>query len=613
MSGAASVNIKEIDLSTRVASFEGVFGAIVVPAKKGPSDVPFFVSSDTQFLNVFTPDSRVEVGYDQAYFSSLAYLERANKLWVKRAINGAFFAGLVIGDASIIDVAASFDGAIAGVTGNVQLSADTAGTGGNAILITGDGIKTLTVLVSDWNTANPTNAVTLDSANGADVPTDLEAMQLANGIDASVNAAVTAGSDIADPSAYVMDAEDALFIHASSEGTWGDSIGVKIINAADDVDDNELAADALMFRIEIYKSSNQAVPVETYYCSRTLGHKDGRGRNVFVEDVLEGSNYVRAISNVTVDEAISPKSQTTILFMADGDDGSAVTDSNMITAANVFTNKAAYSVTLLLDGGYTVPAYQIALDTIAQGRLDCVAILSTPYSAEAASTYMTDLVDYRKSDLNLNSSYSALYTPHVQIPDRFNDRKIYVSPDGYVGGSISFAANNYEIWFPPAGNRRGVLNVLDLRRRFEDGELDLLANAGINPIKFGKGFVVWGQKTLLQRASALDRLNVRLLLIVIEPAIQELLEDYLFELNEAGVRSIIETKIETYLEGIKSRKGVTDYDVVADESNNSADDIENNRLNVDIFIKPTRSIEEIPMRVVITPTNISFSEAAGAI
>ena len=527
--GAASVNIKEVDLSTRVASFEGVFGAIVIPAKKGRTDKPFFVSSDTQLLSTTTADGAVKVGDDLSYFSALAYLERANKLWVKRAINAAFFGGLVIKE---------------------------------------DG-------------------------------------------EAAPNAAIPPASDVADPSAFVMAAVDALFIHGSSEGAWANDIGIKITTVVDDPD----LVEPNSFLIEVFKASNQVVPEESFLVSRVLGQKDGRGLNMFVEDVLEGSSYIRAISNPLVAETVLPNTQATILDMGDGQDGLAVNDAIMITAVNTFLNKAETNITLLMDGGWATPAFGSAINVICQTRQDCMGILSVPFSDEDASTYMTDIVSYRKTELNLNTSYAALYTPHLQIQDRFNDRAIWIAPDGHIAGSISFSAQNFEIWFPPAGFRRGVLSVLDARRRFEDGEMDVLADAGINPIRFipGKGIVVWGQKTLLARASALDRVNVRLLLIVIEPAIKELLENFLFELNDASVRSIIETKIESYLEGIKARKGVQDFDVVADDTNNTQGDIDANRLNVDIFIKPSLSIEDIPVRVVITPSNISFSDAAGAI
>lgn len=529
MSGAASVNIKEVDLSTRVASFEGVFGAIVIEARKGSTTEPGFISSDTQLLNEYTPNGKVEVGYDLAYFSALAFLERANKLWTMRASNSPFYAGATI--------------------------VSTGAVGANAAL-----------------------------------PDD---------------------TDLADPSAYVFGADDVMLLYSANEGVWGDDVGIKITTVVDNPD----LIEPNSFLIEVFLTSNQSTPVESFLCSRVLGQLDGAGRNMFVEDVLNASAYLRARSNPVIADTTLPKTQSTILFLNDGDDGSAVGDTQAIAALNEFANKAKVDVTLLMDGGRTTTAYHTAMDTVAQSRQDCVAILSVPFADEDSASYITDIVDYRKTELNLNSSYSALYTPHVQIQDRFNARQIFVSPDGYVAGSISFASQQFEIWFPPAGFKRGVLNVLDVKRRYTDGELDVLYNNQINPIRFfpGRGIVVWGQKTLLSRASALDRLNVRLLLIVIEPAIKELLENYLFDLNEVGVRTLIEGQIEDYLETIRAKKGITDFDVVADDTNNSAADIDANRLNVDIFIKPTRSIEEIPVRVVITPTGISFSDAAGAI
>ena len=207
--------------------------------------------------------------------------------------------------------------------------------------------------------------------------------------------------------------------------------------------------------------------------------------------------------------------------MNGGDDGLAVTSADMITAVQKFKNPDDIQLTLLMDAGFTVPAYQKEMDTICRNRYDCVALLSSPFADEISSNYISDLKDYRKVDLNINSSYSALYTPHVKIKDRFNDRDIFVSPDGYAGAAISATASNFELWFPPAGFKRGLINVLDVSRRFEKGEMDILYNAGINPIRFapGRGIEIWGQNTLLYRPSSLDRLTVRVFLLVSEPGI----------------------------------------------------------------------------------------------
>jgi len=608
--GMARVNLKEVDLSTRVASFGGVYGAMVIPALKGPNS-PFLSTSDTQFLNKFTARGRIEVGEDLAMYSGLAFLERANKLWVRRASNNAMYGGATIAASDAVPVKASFNAAVSGVTGNVQLSAVVGGTAGNNILLTGDGIKDLATLVSDWNTANPSNLVQLDSLNGTNIPASAAAMQLLGGIIGTSSAALPLNSNVSDPTSRAFLTGECLFIYASSQGAWGNGIAIKIIT--DQNDTRLLEPNA--FIIEVYLKENLVTPVETHIASRVLGQKDGRGLNMFVEDLLQGSEYIRAISNVLVTDTTLPAQDTSPLLLGAGEDGLAVTDADMILALDDFSNPNEIPVTIFMDGGYSVPAYQKAMDTIAKGRQDSVAILSVPYSAEASASYMTNIVDYRKTTLNLNSSFSGLYTPHLQIQDKFNDRKLWVSPDGAVGGSISFSSQNYEIWYPSAGYKRGILNVLDTKVRFSDGEMDTLQNNQINPIRFisGKGIVIWGQKTLLASASALSGMNVRLLLTVIEPAIKDYLANFLFELNDTANRNLAVTQIGAYMDGIQARKGVYDFAVVSDGSNNSAADVDAGRMNVDIFIKPTISTEDIPVRIVITPSTISFQTAQGAI
>jgi phage tail sheath protein FI len=171
---------------------------------------------------------------------------------------------------------------------------------------------------------------------------------------------------------------------------------------------------------------------------------------------------------------------------------------------------------------------------------------------------------------------------------------------------------NYEMWFPPAGFRRGLINVLDVRRRFSQGEMDYLYDNGINPVRFypGRGIVIWGQKTLLARPSHLDRLNVRLLLIVIEPAIRMALEDFIMEINDDPARAIVRALLVSNMDDIKARRGVYDYMVKCDDENNTPEEIDNHILNVWLFVKPTMSIEYIPFKVVITRTGMDFSIAA---
>ena len=162
-------------------------------------------------------------------------------------------------------------------------------------------------------------------------------------------------------------------------------------------------------------------------------------------------------------------------------------------------------------------------------RHDCVCMLSVPYDKEASANYLNDIVDYWMNILNLSSSFSALYTPHVKVYDKYNDRGLFVSPEGYAAAAVSFTAMNYEMWFPVAGFRRGQVNVLDLRRRFSKGEMDYLydgavsGGGGINPLRFAPGRGIYINKRRFWDAPRCE-LNVRLLLCVIEPAIAKTLK-----------------------------------------------------------------------------------------
>jgi len=518
--GVPKVNIREIDLTTKVPSFPGVYGGIIIPgAKKGPVSDPYLCASETQFLQVFTPDERIEVGYDLAYYSAIAFLAKSNKLWVIRAAINSLYGGVAI----------------------------------------------------------------LESGGGSAIP-------------------VTAG--IEDPEAYAFGGNECLLITGASQGDWANDLYVEVL----DNDEKEPGS----FRINVIKNG---VEVERFVCSRTAGTKDGYGRNIYVEDVTRASRYISVVDNIAIDPEVLPEFTTTPVQMASGDDGDPVTDNEMILNLDKFSNKNNAPMTLLMDGGRATEGYQLALIQLCEARKDCITILSVPFEAEDSADYVNEIIDYRDNQLNASSSYAAMYSPHVLIEDKFNDRQIYVSPDGYVGGIISETAANYEIWYPPAGARRGTLLVLDVRRRFLEGEMDLLFDKGINPIRFrpGQGIAVWGDKTLLGRPSNLDQLSTRLLLIVLEPAIAEALEDFEFELNDVASRALVESMINSYMEGIKARRGVYGFMTVCNEDNNTPEDIGNDRMNVDLFVKPIRGIRYIEFTTIITRTSMDFKLAQQSI
>lgn len=754
---SASVTIREIDLTTRVPAFAGVYVAACVPTVKGDLDEPFLVTSEAQFLRETTPNDSVGIGYDSGYFSVLAALQKTDKVWIKRVIGADYESGgaLVEAIGSVDDNAALADGepdptaySFSGETlllygkdpgvwnddigfklwvtraqetidavddidcatdamvvtqewvdgEPVRLSIDSAGTfpvglavDTNYYTINVDAthIKLATsqanaiagtaidLVDSNEITNGTTDSTTADKLvdSTADFVTDGIAIgDVVENTTDSTYAVVTAIDDLNTLSLdtdIMVTAEDYIIYNMA--GITTSTTANKLVDTAADFVTDEIAVgdvvknrtdsttatvtavdnlttltldadimtvdeiytihkagtitltpleevkESAAFRLEIYKRGDENNPVETYTCSRVDGTKDGYGTNMYVETRLEASNYVRAFDNAAVAEATLPQPQPTVLYLYGGDDGGVIDDAAMMLAADSFANKQDKPVVVFIDSGWATSAYQNYIANICASRQDSVAILSTPYANEASSGYLNEIVDYRKNVLNLagnTGSYAALYTPHVKIYDKYNARDLYVSPDGYAAAAISYTAYNYQMWYPVAGFKRGMMsNVLDLRRRFDKGEMDYLYDNEINPNRFypGKGIMIWGQKTMYGLPSALDRLNVRLLLIVLEPAIAEALESFIFELNDESTRVIAKNMVDNYMEGIKAKRGVYDFYTVCDESNNLSTDIENYIMNLDLYVKPTPALEYIPFTTIITPISMSFEIAAQAV
>lgn len=419
-----------------------------------------------------------------------------------------------------------------------------------------------------------------------------------------------------------FDANDfyTLFsLYSVNEGDWSKDIFVEIVT------EGLRTPDA--FEINVYTKNDLVRPAESFICSRDPERKDGYERNIFIETSLQASRYIRAINNplmpyrdVAGDINIPKETVSrdilgniigrSFMTMVGGDDGDAVTSSHMIEMAQKMDNKNNYPLTVMLDGGWAEPGYQQALLQICEKRDDAFAVLSVPFILEMDPvTYITDIVEYRNYILNANSSYGALYSSHVKITDKYNDREIFVAPDGFAAAAINLSASAYEIWYPPAGYRRGRMFVNDVHVKFTDGDLDYLADNGINQIRFapGKGIAIWGQLTLAIIPSAFDRMNVRLLLNELKPAITAYLERYLFELNTEEVRLQIRSSISSYLTGIVARNGIKNFEVVCNDTNNTPQDEINNTLNVDVYIQPVYSIEFINFTTILRHTGISFN------
>jgi len=281
-----------------------------------------------------------------------------------------------------------------------------------------------------------------------------------------------------------------------------------------------------------------------------------------------------------------------------------------------FSNPERFNISLLLIPGFTSGAVITTGLSVCTQRGDCLYIIDPPFGLNAQQ-----VVDWHNgllfSDLRvaLDSSYGALYHPYVKVFDQFNGGEIFIPPSGHVSAVFARTDRVAESWFAPAGLNRGkLITALDLEVNHSRGERDFMYgfNNAVNPIVNlpQRGIHVFGQRTLQRKDSALDRVNVRMLLIAIKKALagpNGLLNEFLFEQNDRITRALVEDAIDSFMSDIAARRGVTAWKTICDETNNTPQRIDRNELWVALLIKPVRAIEFINLNIGILRTDQSFA------
>jgi hypothetical protein len=255
---------------------------------------------------------------------------------------------------------------------------------------------------------------------------------------------------------------------------------------------------------------------------------------------------------------------------------------------------------------------------IANGRKDVIAFISAPLriaTAElsgSADTKTGTVIDYFNS---LDStSYAVFGSTPVQMYNKYTDRFIWVPDSGHMTGLCAYTDDVAEPWFSPAGLNRGQLrSVSKLALNPNQTQRDSLYRARVNPIVSfpGEGIVLYGDKTALSRPSAFDRINVRRLFITLQKAIATFAKYQLFELNDEFTRAAFRAAVEPYLRNVQARRGITDFRVICDTTNNTGAVIDSNGFVADIYIKPARSINFITLNFIATRTGVEFKEIVG--
>ncbi len=303
--------------------------------------------------------------------------------------------------------------------------------------------------------------------------------------------------------------------------------------------------------------------------------------------------------------------------------GFGVTLSKIIEAYDKFSNDAEVSINYLLQGSAAggkeiEQAKANKLISIAETRKDCVAFIS-PYregvvNITPTATQLQNVLSFF-SPLS-SSSYAVFDSGYQYIYDRFNQQFVYIPCSADVAGTCVRTDINQFPWYSPAGKSRGNLKFsIKLAYNPSQADRDQLYSQRINPIisSPGSGFILFGDKTALTYQSAFDRINVRRLFITIEQAIKGAADAQLFEFNDAATRANFINIVEPYLRDVQVKRGITDFLLVCDETNNTPDVIDRNEFVADIFVKPARSINFIGLTFVATRTGVSFETVVGTV
>ena len=359
--------------------------------------------------------------------------------------------------------------------------------------------------------------------------------------------------------------------------------------------------------------------------------KGPQGDNIFFKDVINRKSfYARFASQPALANAgnatkgvgtaygTGTNLPITASFVA-GSDGANPTAAHYITGYDFFKSTEDVDISFILGAGADQTRALDLINNVAESRKDCIAVIS-PESADVVDNggfsgkQAEDIIAFRNS--LPSSSFAVMDSGYKRQFDKFNDVFRAIPLNGDTAGIMARSDNIRDPWYSPAGFQRGqVKNVVKLTFNPRKADRDELYKAGVNPVVSfpGQGTVLFGDKTLLSTPSAFDRINVRRLFIVLEKAIAIAAQSSLFEFNDVFTRQQFKNLVEPFLREVQGRRGIVDFSVICDTTNNTSEVIDRNEFVGDIFIKPNRSINFIQLNFVAVRSGVEFSEIVGSV
>ena len=548
------VQVKEIDASGVIPAVSTSIGGFAGSFNWGPVEEVRTVSSETELASIFgTPDSDTF----KYFLTAASFLKYGNALKVVRVASGHLNA--TDGTAKLVKNEDHYDS----LTHDGSFIAKYPGKLGNSLKVT-----ICPANATAWAAFN--EAGSFDSIPGT-----------------------------SDGAALLEHSNDELHIAVvDTDGTWSGTAGT-VLEAFQFVSQ---ASDAK-------KSDGQS----NYYkevINRTSKYVYWTGHPATLTDAGESlAGQASATAYVTGTAAIESA-------MAGGTDDNTPTTGEIGNGFDLLADAETIDVNLLFAYPDVNGAKEIAdkLINICNTRKDCMAFVSPPIDDSVGTD--TPAADVKAwADTLPSTSYAATDSGAVYVYDKYNDVYRWLGASGLCAGLCANTDDVADAWFSPAGVNRGQLfGVTKLAYNPKKADRDTLYKARVNPlVSFpGQGTMLFGDKTLLSKPSAFDRINVRRLFIVLEKAVATAAKAQLFEFNDEFTRAQFRNMLEPFMRDVKGRRGMTDFRVICDTTNNTGQVIDANRFVADIFIKPSRSINFITLNFIATRTGVDFSEIAGS-
>ena len=637
------VLVQEKDLTRIIPAVSTSIGAVAGQFSQGPLDEIVSISSEQELVDTFgKPDS----SNFEYFFSAANFLQYSNALRVVRASQTSTLNATSNGSGLLVKNKQDYEDNYSAGQGSVgTFAARSAGAWGNNLLVatcpSANAFEqtTTTSQQVDGSTSVGDTTITVDSdaTNYINVGDIIEFSSTASGVDFTTgekyrvtNVASTQLTIVQHPrgaggliSAVVdnarikrkwryadqVDGAPGTSAWTSTRSGSGDEIHAVVVD--EDGGISGVPGTVLESFSKLSKASDAKSPQgEVLYYPTVIQNKS---KYVFwMDHNTSGTNWGNAAAGTTFTAVDVPTSES----LSGGADGTAVNDGQLKTAYEKFNDADTVDVGLIIAGPSGSSTHIDNLITIAENRKD-VVVFTSPQRSDVvnvadSNTQTSNVVDFFNNVRS--SSYVVFDSGYKYSYDRYNDVYRYCPLNGDIAGLAARTDILADSWYSPAGLNRGVIRgAAKLAFNPTKSQRDTLYTSRVNPVATfsGQGTILFGDKTGLSSPSAFDRINVRRLFITLEKAVSTASKFQLFEFNDEFTRANFRNIVEPFLREVQGRRGITDFLVVCDETNNTGEVIDRNEFVAEIFVKPARSINFITLSFVATRTGVSFEEVAG--